>query len=198
MSTTSLAACMGRSALVACSTSPLRAARAHHVFRGFGDGSAGHGGDRRRAVARYLAGGRCQALGRELFDQECEHRALQGAGAVVGVAGVGEVSLLDRVEREVVELVLVRLGLGDGQRAPILQALVAFAGDGPELGVVVVARELDEVLLAINVDLGDDGLQVVGLLDGRVAVQALGDAPYRAGRRRAALAVAPSLPRRRR
>ena len=108
--------------------------------------------------------------------------------AVVGVAGVREVALLDRVEREVVELVLVGLGLGDGDGLPAAQALVALAGDGPELRVVVVAGELDEVLLAVDVDLGDDGLQVVGLLDGRVAVQRLGDASERAGRRRAALA----------
>jgi hypothetical protein len=53
----------------------------------------GHG-DRGWAVARDLAGGGCEAFGRELFGQEREHRALQGAGLVVGVAGVGEVSLL--------------------------------------------------------------------------------------------------------
>ena len=123
---------------------------------------------------------------------------MNGTRAVVGVAGVGEVVRFEGVEREVVELVRVGLGLRDRVGVSPVQALVALTGDGPELGVVVVARELDEVLLAINVDLGDDGLQVVGLLDGRVAVQALGDAPYRAGRRRAALAVAPSLPRRRR
>jgi hypothetical protein len=44
------------------------------------------------------------------------------------------------------------------------------------------------VLLTIHLDLGDDGLQVVGLLDRRVSVQALCDASERALRRRAALA----------
>ena len=123
-----------------------------------------------------------------MFDQELEHRLLKGTRAVVGVAGMGEVVLLDRVQREVVELVLVGFGLGDGVGLPTVKSLVTLAGDGPELGVVVVAGELDEVLLAIDVDLGDDGLQVVGLLDGRVAVQAPGDASERALRRRAALA----------
>ena len=40
-----------------------------------------------------------------------------------------------------------------------------FARDGPELLVVVVARELDQVLLAADVDLRSDGFDVVGLLD---------------------------------
>ena len=94
-----------------------------------------------------------------------------------------------RVEREVVELVLVGLGLGDGHRLSPLQALVTLAGDGPELGVVVVAGELDQVLLAVDVDLGDDGLQVVGLLDGRVAVQA----PGRRARTGCVVVALPSL-----
>src|SRR3954453_13966384 len=63
------------------------------------------------------------------------------------------------VEVQVVELVLVGLGLGDGVGVPPAQALVALAGDGPELRVVVVARELDEVRFAVDGDLGDDGLQ---------------------------------------
>ena len=53
----------------------------------------------RRAVAGDLAGGRVEALGGELLDEELEHRALQPAGAVVGVRRVGEVALLVRVER---------------------------------------------------------------------------------------------------
>ena len=66
---------------------------------------------------------------------------------------------------QVVELVLVGLGLGDGVRLALVDALVTLARHGPELLVVVVAAELDEVRLAVDVDLGDDGLQVVGLDD---------------------------------
>src|SRR3954471_8107175 len=49
-------------------------------------------------------------------------------GAVVGVAGVGEVSLPDGVEREVVELPLVGFGLGDGLRVAATQTVVTLAG----------------------------------------------------------------------
>ena len=104
------------------------------------------------------------------------------------MAGVGEVSLLEGVAVEVIELVFLGFGLGDSVGLPAVESLVTLTGDGPELGVVVVARELDEVLLAVDVDLGDHRLQVVGLLDGRVAVQRPSDASERAGRRRAALA----------
>ena len=53
------------------------------------------------------------------------------------------------------------------------EPLVALAGHCPELLVVVVARELDEMRLAVDIDLGDDGLDVVGLLDHRVALELL-------------------------
>ena len=142
-------------------------------------------GRSRRPRARGSPGPRrlrCQALGGELLGQKREHRALQGASVVVGVGGVGEVVFLDGVEGEVVELVLVGFGPGDGVRVPTVKSLVTLTRNGPELGVVVVAGELDEMLLAIHVDLGDDGLQVVGLLDGRVAVQASGDASERTAR----------------
>ena len=48
-----------------------------------------------------------------------------------------------------------------------LEPLIALAGNRPELLVVVVAGELDEVLLAVDVDLGDYRLEVVWLLDRR-------------------------------
>jgi hypothetical protein len=53
---------------------------------------------------------------------------------------VGEIAFLLGVDDEVVELELVRLGLGDHQRLPPVRPFVALAGDGPELGAVVVSR----------------------------------------------------------
>src|SRR4051812_21771150 len=120
--------------------------------------SFGRDRHRQRAVAGHLADRGGQSFGRELLGQEHEHPALQVTGAIVGVGRVRKVSLLERVAREVVELVLVGFGFGDSHRLASAQALVALAGDRPELGVVVVAGELDEVLLAVDVDLGDDGL----------------------------------------
>jgi hypothetical protein len=61
---------------------------------------------------------------------------------------VCEVAVLRWVEREVVELPLVGLWFGDGVGVAAAQALVALARNGPELLVVVVAGELDEVLFA--------------------------------------------------
>ena len=71
-------------------------------------------GHRGRAVAGHLAGRWREPLGVELLDQEPEHRALQVTRTVVGEAGMREVALLDRVQRQVVELVLLGFGLGDG------------------------------------------------------------------------------------
>ena len=104
------------------------------------------------------------------------------------MGGVREVAFLGRVRREVVELVFVGLRLGDGDCLAAVQTLVALAGDRPELLVVVVAGELDQVLLAVDVDLGDDGLDVVGLRNGRVNVGLSGDALKRARGLDAALA----------
>jgi hypothetical protein len=39
------------------------------------------------------------------------------------------------------------------------KALVALARDGPELQVVVVAGKVDDVGLAVDADLGDDGVE---------------------------------------
>jgi hypothetical protein len=50
---------------------------------------------------------------------------------------VCEIVLLERVECEVVELVLVGLGLGDRGVVASVGALVALARNGPELFVVV-------------------------------------------------------------
>ena len=111
-------------------------------------------------------------------------------------SGVREVSLLDWVEREVVELVLVGLGLGDRDGLPTMETFVALARSRPELPVVVVAGELDEVLLAVDVDLGDDRLDVVGLLDRRVHMQLPGVALEHAPtlRRSAAMPLPPAGP----
>ena len=50
---------------------------------------------------------------------------LEPAGAVVCVRRVGEVAFLVRVDGQVVELVLVGLRLGDGERLAPVDALVA-------------------------------------------------------------------------
>jgi hypothetical protein len=78
---------------------------------------------------------------------------------------VGKVTFLVRIDGQIVKLVVVGLGLRDGERLALVDALVTLARHGPELLVVVVAGELDEVLLPIDVDLRDDGLQVVRLAD---------------------------------
>src|SRR5437763_1310336 len=144
--------------------------------------------DRRRPVAGQLARRGGEALGVDLLDEEFKHRLLQRARAVVGVAGVREVAFFERVESEVVELVLVGLGFGHSFGVAATQALVALARHGPELSVVVVAGELDEVPLAVAVDVGYHGLQVVGLLDLRVPIQAAGEPLARALRPLGALA----------
>ena len=82
---------------------------------------------------------------------------------IIRSRGVGEVALLVWIEGDVVELVFVGIGLGDGHRFAAAQALVALAGDPPELLVVVVTGELHEVLLAVHLDLGYDRLDVIGL-----------------------------------
>src|SRR5437588_3775493 len=142
--------------------------------------------DRRRPVAGQLARRGGEALGVDLLDEEIEHRLLQRARAVVGVAGVREVAFFERVESEVVELVLVGLGVGHSIGVAATQALVALARPSPELSVVVVAGELDEVPLAVAVavavDVGYHGLQVVGLLDLRVPIQTAGEPLERASR----------------
>ena len=90
---------------------------------------------------------------------------LETAGAVVCVRRVGEVAFFVWVDGQVVELVLVGFRLCDSERLALVDALVAFARHGPELLVVVVAGELDEVSRPVDVGLGDDGLQVVRLSD---------------------------------
>jgi hypothetical protein len=120
--------------------------------------------------------------------QELEHVLLQGARFVVGVAGMCEVAFFVWVDGEVVELVVVGFRLGDREGLALADALVAFARHRPELLVVVIAGELDEVLLAVNVDLGNDGLEVVGLLDRACPVQEVRDLVEGAGRRLVALA----------
>ena len=51
----------------------------------------------------------------ELVDEKAEHHLLQVTALVIGVAGMGEVALLGRVEGEVVQLELV--GFGSRRRA---------------------------------------------------------------------------------
>ena len=102
---------------------------------------------------------------------------------------VREVVLLERIEREVIEFVLVRGRLGHGDDLlPAKEPLVPFARHGPELLVVVVARQLDEMLLAVNVDLRDDGLDVVRLDDVLVRPHLARPALEWAARLRASLA----------
>ena len=116
-----------------------------------------------RAVARDLTVRWSEPLGEELLREKPEHRALQRPGAVVGVSGVGEVVLLQGVEGEVVGFVLVGFRLEDRPGRATVQTLVAVSRDRPELLVVVIPRELHQLLLAVEVDLGDNGLDVVGL-----------------------------------
>ena len=111
-----------------------------------------------RPVAGYLSRFGHEALLRELLDKKLEHVRLKPAGAVVCVRRVGEVAFLVRVDGQVVELVFVGFRLGDGERLALVDALVPLARLRPELLVVVVAGELDEVPLPVDVDLGDDGL----------------------------------------
>ena len=113
---------------------------------------------------------------------------LETARTVVRMRRVGEVAFLVRVDSQVVELVLVGLGLCDRVRLALVDALVTLARHGPELLVVVVAGVLDEVSLPVDVDLGDDGLQVVRLDDRARPVQHPGRLLERAGRCFVALA----------
>ena len=127
-------------------------------------GTGLHTGDW-RPVAGRLSRVRHEALLRELLDEELEHVRLKIAGTVIRVRRMGEVAFLVRVDGQVIELVLVRLRLCDGERLAPVDALVTLARHGPELLVVVVAGELDEVSPTVEVDLGDDALQVVRLFD---------------------------------
>ena len=122
----------------------------------------------RRPISGALAGGWDESLGVQLLLKKCEHCLLERAGLLVGSAWVRKVVLLDRIDGEVVELVLLGFRLGDGGRRAAVETFVPLARNCPELLIVVVTGELDHVCLAVDIDLGDHGLQVVRLLHRRV------------------------------
>ena len=78
------------------------------------------------------------------------------------LSGCARLRVFEWIQSKVVEFVLVRRrpGYCDHFLSPA-ETLVALAGYSPELRVVVIARELDEMLPAIDINLGDHCLDVV-------------------------------------